>query len=60
MTKINKEWHTANKMPKNPTHEQRMEWHIEHNKHCQCYPVSDKLRKEIDEFKKMKNNKAKV
>ena len=50
MGKINKEWHDANKMPKNPTHEQRMLWHIDHNKHCTCYPVSDKLQKEIEEF----------
>ncbi len=52
MSKINKEWHLANKMPKNPTHEQRMKWHIEHVKHCQCYPISAKLQKEIDDFKK--------
>ncbi|HQF36288.1 MAG TPA: hypothetical protein PLL26_01435 [Candidatus Dojkabacteria bacterium] len=52
MVKINREWHLANKMPKNPTHQQRMKWHIEHNKNCQCYPISDKIRKEIEELQK--------
>jgi len=52
MGKINKEWHLENKMPKNPIHEQRMKWHIAHLEHCQCYPVTPKLRKEISEFKK--------
>ncbi len=33
---INKEWHLKNKMPKNPTLEQRVEWHLEHLKHCRC------------------------
>ena len=28
--KINKDWHEKNRMPKNPTLEQRMEWHIAH------------------------------
>lgn len=53
---INKEWHLANKMPKNPTHKQRMQWHIEHSKHCQCYPISDKINKEIEEFMKVEKN----
>ena len=49
---INKAWHEKNKMPKNPKPEQRMKWHIEHLKHCECYPVSEKLRKELEDFKK--------
>lgn len=53
MGKINKEWHLANKMPKNPTQEQRMKWHIEHIKNCQCYPVSAKLQEEINKFNKI-------
>ena len=48
--KINKAWHLANKMPKNPTQEQRMKWHMEHLKRYQCYPVSPKLQKEIEDF----------
>lgn len=34
--KINKEWHEQNKMPKNAVFEQRMKWHLEHLKHCNC------------------------
>lgn len=37
--KINKEWHLKNKMPKNPTLKQRIEWHTEHQKHCKCRPI---------------------
>jgi hypothetical protein len=36
VNKINAEWHNANRMPKNPTEDQRLEWHLEHLKHCGC------------------------
>ncbi len=36
MGKINAEWHKKHKMPRNPTIEQRIEWHVEHLKHCSC------------------------
>ena len=49
--KINKEWHLKNKMPKNPTHEERMKWHIEHAKHCTCREMPDSIRKEIENYK---------
>jgi hypothetical protein len=45
--KLNKEWHLAHKMPKNPTHEQRLKWHIEHAKNCSCREMPEKLRAEI-------------
>jgi len=32
-------WHEQNRMPKNPTPQQRVEWHVEHAKHCQCRPI---------------------
>lgn len=50
MSKINKEWHLSNKMPKNPTRDQRMLWHIEHAKYCKCRPITPKLQKELDAF----------
>lgn len=34
--KINKEWHLAHRMPANATDDQRIEWHVEHLKHCHC------------------------
>lgn len=47
MGKINAAWHKAHKMPKNPTHEERMDWHREHAKHCQCWPIPAKLLEEM-------------
>jgi hypothetical protein len=36
MRKINAEWHRAHPMPKNPTGDQRLDWHLEHVKKCGC------------------------
>jgi hypothetical protein len=45
---INKEWHLRNKMPKNATFEQRVQWHIKHNKNCSCRPgFPKKLEEEM-------------
>ena len=41
MPKTNRLWHEQNKMPKNPTKQQRIEWHLHHAKHCQCRPIPD-------------------
>jgi hypothetical protein len=46
--KINAKWHLENKMPKNPTTDDRIKWHIEHAKNCLCRPVAPKLQKIID------------
>jgi hypothetical protein len=35
---INKEWHLKNKMPKNPTFEERVTWHKGHSLNCFCRP----------------------
>lgn len=46
--KINKEWHQAHKMPKNPSLEQRINWHLEHLKNCQCRTdIPEKLKAEM-------------
>ena len=52
--KINKEWHLKNKMPKNPNQKERIEWHIEHSKHCDCRQPTEKLLAEIKEYLKQK------
>lgn len=44
---INKKWHLANKMPKNPTLDQRVKWHVEHAKHCSCRKLEGKILEEI-------------
>jgi hypothetical protein len=41
--KINKEWHQANPMPRNPTLEERFAWHVEHSKNCNCRKMPIKL-----------------
>ena len=49
--KLNKEWHLAHPMPKNPTQQQRIEWHIEHAKNCSCREIPPGLAKEIQKYK---------
>jgi hypothetical protein len=45
--KINKIWHEKNRMPKNANFEQRVKWHLEHQKNCSCRPVPEKLVAEM-------------
>lgn len=45
--KLNREWHSAHPMPKNPTLEQRMTWHLEHKKNCGCRDIPEKLKEAI-------------
>lgn len=47
MSRLNAEWHKANKMQKNPTLDQRVQWHLEHAKNCQCRPLHGKILEEI-------------
>lgn len=47
MTKLNREWHLKNRMPQNATFEQRVKWHLEHQKHCQCRPIPAKLLEQM-------------
>ena len=47
--KINKEWHEANRMPKNATLAQRIAWYKEHVKHCTCRPMPDSIKQAIVE-----------
>lgn len=36
-------WHKQNRMPCNATPQQRVAWHLEHAKHCQCRPIPDSV-----------------
>ena len=45
--KINAEWHAEHKMPKNPTLDQRVQWHLEHARNCACRPVDAKMLEEF-------------
>lgn len=51
---MNKEWHKQNRMPKNPTLEQRIAWHKEHQKNCTCREVPKSLKKYFDKPKSKK------
>jgi len=44
---INKEWHLSHLMPKNPTLDQRIEWHLAHAAHCSCREIPLKLKEEM-------------
>jgi hypothetical protein len=48
MGRINAEWHRAHRMPRNPTLDQRIEWHLAHTKACGCREITGKLRKEFE------------
>jgi hypothetical protein len=49
--KLNKEWHQVNRMPRNPTMEQRIAWHIEHAKNCGCREMPESVKKSIKKKK---------
>lgn len=49
--KIDEAWHAKNKMPKNPTIQQRVAWHIDHSKHCKCQEIPPKIKVLIDSGK---------
>lgn len=46
-TKLNREWHLAHRMPARATLEQKMQWHLEHARNCQCRPVTGKIAEEM-------------
>ena len=42
--RLNAAWHESHPMPKNPTTEQRLAWHVAHQKNCGCRAMPAKLR----------------
>jgi hypothetical protein len=47
MGKINAVWHRAHPMPKNPTMDERIEWHQAHAKACGCRAIHGKILEEM-------------
>jgi len=47
MDEAGRDWHRANRMPKNPTLDQRIAWHAEHALHCGCRPIPANLAAEM-------------
>lgn len=45
---INKAWHETHKMPKYPTLQERIDWHLEHAAQCGCRPIPDGLLREME------------
>jgi hypothetical protein len=45
--KLNAAWHKSHRMPKNPTPEQRLEWHLAHAQACGCRPVPPSLAAQL-------------
>jgi hypothetical protein len=44
---LDAEWHRKHPMPKNPTLEERIRWHVSHAKHCGCRPIPEGLSRAI-------------
>jgi len=47
MSSMNAVWHKAHPMPKSPTLDQRIAWHLDHAKNCGCRPIAGKIRDEM-------------
>jgi hypothetical protein len=47
MSKINKQWHARNKMPKNATFDQKIAWHSRHAENCACREIPEKVLQEM-------------
>jgi hypothetical protein len=45
--KLNAEWHRQHQLPKNSAFEQRVTWHLQHQRNCACRPVPKKLLEEM-------------
>jgi len=41
--RINREWHEKNRMPKNASFDERVNWHLGHQKNCSCRTIPGKL-----------------
>jgi len=52
--KINKNWHLKNKLPKNTSANQRLQWHADHARECGCRPIPPAV------LSKMKERKPKL
>jgi len=52
---MNKPWHSEHKMLPKATIEQRIHWHMEHQKHCACREVPKSLLKYFQDKKTSSN-----
>jgi len=47
-SRLNRDWHQRYRMPAKATFEQRLQWHLEHVKHCGCRPIPRRLLEEME------------
>lgn len=47
MPKLNAAWHTKHPMPRNPSLEQRVKWHIAHARACACREIPRPVLNEL-------------
>ncbi len=40
-------WHRRHRMPARATIEQRVAWHLEHQRHCACRPIPKGLHRAV-------------
>ncbi len=60
MGKLSKQWHDEHPMPKQPSVEQRIEWHIAHQQNCSCRGIPAKLALEIKKRSSHNPNKVEL
>lgn len=46
--KINKDWHTAHKLPRSATLDERIAWHLKHAAGCGCREIPPTIRLELE------------
>jgi hypothetical protein len=46
-SRLNGAWHQKHPMPKNPTLEERVDWHLAHNKACGCREIPETVLAEL-------------
>lgn len=45
---VNTAWHSTHRMPKQATIKQRINWHLQHQRNCQCKPIPTLVQKAIN------------
>ena len=47
-SKLNREWHLANPLSKNPSIEDGIRWHLAHREACACREMPESVRAEVE------------
>lgn len=57
---LNAAWHRAHRMPPRPTPAQRLKWHDQHARHCDCRPFTAAMRATLEQAVAVAKAKAKA